>query len=94
MAGRARFAWFHAINREDITARRLSLTMRELSNEYMPPYAAIKQYAVCREDNSDSEETDMPEITENQKLGLELIKIASCYSGSCVAIASGDPAMT
>lgn len=87
MTGKARFTWYHAINREDITARRLSLTMRELSNEYLPPYSVIRQYAVCAEDitiNTDNVETETPKMTESQKLGLELIKIASGFSGMSV----------
>ncbi|KAM7537328.1 hypothetical protein Aperf_G00000071871 [Anoplocephala perfoliata] len=97
MSGKARFTWYHSVDREDITTRRLSLTMRELSNEYMPPYAAIKQYAIYQEINRDTNDIDgtcIPEMTENQKLGLELIKIASCYSGVCVANASSGSPIT
>ncbi|VUZ56320.1 unnamed protein product, partial [Hymenolepis diminuta] len=87
MTGKARFTWCHSINREDITARRLSLTMRELSNEYLPPHSMIRQYAVCAEDitiNTDNVETETSEITESQRIGLELIKIASNFSGTSV----------
>uniref|UniRef100_A0A5K3FRG9 Fe2OG dioxygenase domain-containing protein n=1 Tax=Mesocestoides corti TaxID=53468 RepID=A0A5K3FRG9_MESCO len=35
IADKARFTWLHAINRNEVLMRRLSLTMRELSNEFL-----------------------------------------------------------
>nr|CDS34749.1 alpha ketoglutarate dependent [Hymenolepis microstoma]CUU98675.1 alpha ketoglutarate dependent [Hymenolepis microstoma] len=86
MSGKARFVWYHAINREDITARRLSLTMRELSDEYLPPYSMLRHYAVCPEDtaNTNNDKIETSKITDNQKLGLELIKVAFSFSGITV----------
>ncbi|KAL5110829.1 hypothetical protein TcWFU_008639 [Taenia crassiceps] len=92
MAGKARTTWLHAINREDISGRRLSLTMRELSNEYLPPYAAIREFAVCpKEEKAPCDrERSTANLTANQHLGLRLVRTAATFSGVCVAVTSGE----
>lgn len=95
MAGRARITWLHAINREDILGRRLSLTMRELSNEYLPPRAEVREFAVCPKENQTlwDRERSTTSLTLNQQLGLRLIKTAATFSGVCVAVKSGEAAL-
>ncbi|VDN96032.1 unnamed protein product [Rodentolepis nana] len=90
MSGKARFTWYHAINREDIIARRLSLTLRELSDEYLPPYSMLRHYAICPEDitNTNNDKVETSKVTDNQKLGLELIKVAFSFSGISVGEAA------
>lgn len=88
MAGKARFTWLHSVRREDILARRLSLTLRELSSEFLPPRQAIRSDAVCPSMKPEDDDEKYPEMTPNQKLGLELIKTAATFRGVCVAITS------
>ncbi|VDK32536.1 unnamed protein product [Taenia asiatica] len=95
MAGKARFTWLHAINREDILERRLSLTMRELSDEYLPPYPEIRDFAVCPKEKRTlwDGESFATSLTPNQQLGLRLIRTAATFSGVCIAVTSGEAAL-
>ncbi len=88
IAGKSRYTWLHAIDRKDIIGRRLSLTMRELSDEFLPPPVLSRPFLTVPSD--DDKEKGSKEMTDSQSLGLELIKLASSFNGVCVAITSGE----
>lgn len=88
MQGTARHIWLHEIDRKDIHMRRISLTLRELSSEFLPPKIYLQPFTDATTPSEDIQ--TIPEeqhpITNNQNLGLSVIRLAATYSGVCVAL--------
>ncbi|BHF64324.1 alkB, alkylation repair 4 [Sparganum proliferum] len=97
MSGPPRHLWLHEINRRDIKARRISLTLRELSYEYLPNHEHLKPYASDNDaPSSDTVEPDLEPhpLTPQQCVGLSLLKLASTYNGVCVGMKIRQPCAT
>uniref|UniRef100_A0A183THZ4 Alpha-ketoglutarate-dependent dioxygenase alkB homolog 4 n=1 Tax=Schistocephalus solidus TaxID=70667 RepID=A0A183THZ4_SCHSO len=95
MSGPPRHVWLHEINRKDIKARRISLTLRELSDEYLPHSEHLKPYAADNDaSGGDFAQPDPDSLTPQQCVGLSLIRLASTYNGVCVGMQTGQTYFT